>query len=106
MGQPVGFTVDAHPGATFRGGVAEIRAGTQSQFSLIPAQQPSGSFAKVTQRIPIKISIESDKGRRLVPGMSAVARIDVGRPYRTESGIAAHKMGASSGSSDSAFRGR
>ena len=106
VGQPVELTVDAHPGVTFRGSVAEIRAGTQSQFSLIPAEQPSGSFTKVTQRIPVKIAIESDEGRRLVPGMSAVVRIDVGRPYWTKSGIAAHKTGASSGSTDSSFRGR
>lgn len=106
VGQPVEFTLDAHPGVTFRGSVAEIRAGTQSQFSLIPADQPSGSFTKVTQRIPVKIAIESDKGRRLVPGMSAVVRIDVGRPYSTKSGIAAPKTGASSASTASAFRGR
>jgi len=105
VGQPVEFTVDAHPGVTFRGDVAEIRAGTQSQFSLIPAEQPSGSFTKVTQRIPVKIAIASDQGRRLLPGMSAVVRIDVG-PYWTKSAIAAHKTGASSGATDSAFRGR
>ncbi len=104
--QPVEFTVDAHPGVVFRGSVAEIRAGTQSQFSLIPAEQPSGSFTKVTQRIPVKIAIESNKGRRLVPGMSAVVRIDVGRPSSTESGIAAHKTRASSGPTDSALSGR
>jgi multidrug resistance efflux pump len=106
VGQPVEFAVDAHPGVTFRGSVAEIRAGTQSQFSLIPVEQASGSFTKVTQRIPVKIAIESDKGRRLVPGMSAVVRIDVGRPYSTKSGTAAHKTMASPGSTDSAFQSR
>jgi membrane fusion protein (multidrug efflux system) len=105
-GQPAEFTVDAYPGVVFRGRVVEIRAGTQSQFSLIPAEQPSGSFTKVTQRIPVKIAIESDKGRRLVPGMSAVVRIDVGRPYRTKSRTAAHKTVASAGSTDSAFQSR
>ena len=106
VGQPAEFTVDAYPGVVFRGRVVEIRAGTQGQFSLIPAQQPSGSFTKVTQRIPVKIAVESDKGRRLVPGMSAVVRIDVGWPYRTKSRTAAHKTAASAGSTNSTLRSR
>ncbi|MBP7868463.1 MAG: HlyD family secretion protein [Firmicutes bacterium] len=77
VGQPVEIAVDAYPSTRFHGRVIEIRAGTQAQFSLIPAQQSSGSFTKVTQRIPVKIAIESDNGRRLVPGMSVVVRIDV-----------------------------
>ena len=91
VGQPAEFTLDAYPGVVFRGRVVEIRAGTQDQFSLIPAQQPSGSFTKVTQRIPVKIAVESDKGHRLVPGMSAVVRIDVSRPRQTKSETAAPK---------------
>lgn len=77
VGQPASFTVDAYPGRTFRGHVMEITAATQSQFSLIPAQQPSGSFTKVTQRIPVKISVDDNHEVRLVPGMSAVVAIDV-----------------------------
>ena len=106
VGQPAECTVDAYPGLVFRGRVVEIRAGTQEQFSLIPAQQPSGSFTKVTQRIPVKIAVESDHGPRLVPGMSAVVRIEVGRPYWTKSGTAAHKTVASPASTNSPLQSR
>jgi membrane fusion protein (multidrug efflux system) len=79
VGQPARFTVDAYPGKVFHGHVIEIRAGTQSEFSLIPAQQPSGSFTKVTQRVPVRISVDDAGGARLAPGMSAVVTIEVGR---------------------------
>lgn len=91
VGQTAEFTVDAYPGVHFQGRVVEIRAGTESQFSLIPAQQPSGSFTKVTQRIPVKIAVISDKGYRLSPGMSAVVRIDVDSAHRTKSQTEATK---------------
>lgn len=106
VGQPVEFTVDAYPGVRFHGRVVEIRAGTQGQFSLIPAQQPSGSFTKVTQRIPVKIAIESDNGRRLVPGMSAVVKVDVSLPHRAKSGTAPRKVAAPASSADSSSQSR
>jgi multidrug resistance efflux pump len=106
VGQPARLTVDAYPGVVFHGRVIEIRAGTQGQFSLIPAQQPSGSFTKVTQRIPVKIAVESDNGPRLVPGMSAVVSIDVGRAYQERTSTAAHKTAASPGSTDSGSQSR
>jgi membrane fusion protein (multidrug efflux system) len=79
VGQPVSFSVDAYPGITFGGKVAKIIAGTQSEFALIPAQQVSGSFTKVVQRIPVKISITDRKSLKLVPGMSVIVAIDVSR---------------------------
>jgi membrane fusion protein (multidrug efflux system) len=100
VGQPVTLTVDAYPGVILHGRVIEIRAGTQDQFSLIPAQQPSGSFTKVTQRVPVKIALEGDQGRRLVPGMSVVVSIDVGRTRHEMTAAAARKTAASSGSPD------
>jgi membrane fusion protein (multidrug efflux system) len=78
VGQPATFTVDAYPGHVFHGHVIEVRAGTQSEFSLIPAQQPSGSFTKVTQRVPVKIAIDDENHARLAPGMSVVVSVDVG----------------------------
>jgi membrane fusion protein (multidrug efflux system) len=77
VGQPAEFTVDAYSGRAFHGHVIEVRAGTQSEFSLIPAQQSSGSFTKVTQRIPVKIAIDDANRARLAPGMSVVVSIDV-----------------------------
>jgi membrane fusion protein (multidrug efflux system) len=100
VGQPATFAVDAYPGVIFHGRVIEIRAGTQDQFSLIPAQQPSGSFTKVTQRVPVKIALEGDQGRGLVPGMSAVVSIDVGRTRHEMTAGAARKTAASRGSPD------
>lgn len=60
--------VDSYPGRVFAGEVFEIGGAATSQFSLLPSANPSGNFTKVTQRIPIKISIEQIESR-LLPGM-------------------------------------
>ncbi|MFN8239407.1 MAG: HlyD family secretion protein [Bacteroidales bacterium] len=84
-GQQVKFSIDAFPGVTFRGKVILIGSSTASVFSLIPASNASGNFTKVTQRIPVKISIESagEKGElsgfNILSGMSAVVKIIRGR---------------------------
>lgn len=75
VGQTVEFTVDAVPGAHFTGKVSEIGEATNSTFSLLPAVSTSGNFTKVTQRIPIKMTIDSTNGIELSPGMSAVIKI-------------------------------
>jgi membrane fusion protein, multidrug efflux system len=81
IGKKVEFTIDAFPGVTFNGEVSYIAANTASQFSLIPPNNASGNFTKVTQRIPIRISILSwdhkDKypTLHLVAGMSAFLKI-------------------------------
>ena len=106
IGQPVNLTVDAYPGVVFHGRVIEIRAGTQSQFSIIPAEQASGSFTKVTQRIPVKIALEGDNDARLTPGMSAVVSIYVGRARRERTASAASATPASPRSTDSGSQGR
>jgi len=79
--QQAEYTVDAFPGVTFFGKVFNIGTNTAAQFSLIPPNNASGNFTKVTQRIPIKISIDRCDSRdttlmhRLVSGMSVVVRI-------------------------------
>jgi multidrug resistance efflux pump len=73
VGQAVDVTVDALPGRRFAGRVVAIQRATQSTFSLIPASDTSGTFTKVTQRIPVKIALNSTAG--LAPGMSAEVRI-------------------------------
>ena len=81
QGQNVRFTIDAFPGVRFSGKVLLIGSSTASVFSLIPANNASGNFTKVTQRIPVKISIEkADNGREIpsfhiLSGMSAVVKI-------------------------------
>ena len=79
--QKAEFTVDAFPGVKFLGKVYEIGTNTAAQFSLIPPNNASGNFTKVTQRIPVKISIDHCDSQdttimyRLVSGMSVVVKI-------------------------------
>lgn len=81
LGQPVDFTIDAFPGVTFTGKVYTIGSNTASQFSLIPPNNASGNFTKVTQRIPVKISIEGTDNQdklssyNILAGMSVVVKI-------------------------------
>jgi len=80
LNDPVEIFIDAYPGKLFRGKVAQLGVNTASQFSLIPPNNASGNFTKVTQRVPIKISIDdlNNTGTALLlPGMSAVIKIHV-----------------------------
>jgi multidrug resistance efflux pump len=77
LGQKVDFTIDSIPGVKFNGEVYSLGEATVSTFSLLPAQNTGGNFTKVVQRIPVKISIKSTQGQRLLPGMNAVVRIHV-----------------------------
>jgi multidrug resistance efflux pump len=74
-GQRVNFTVDAFPGTNFTGVVREIQGGAAGVFSLFPQSNSSGNFQKVTQVIPVKISIDDLHGLQLVPGMNVVVKI-------------------------------
>jgi membrane fusion protein (multidrug efflux system) len=80
-GQDVKFKLDAFDGVKFHGKIFHIGSSTASVFSLIPANNASGNFTKVTQRIPVRISIDStDDGKdisslNILSGMSAVVRI-------------------------------
>ena len=82
IGDPVQISVDAFSSHDFKGRVLIIGAATASQFSLIPPNNASGNFTKVTQRVPVKISLErvsnsnESKSLALVPGMSVVVKID------------------------------
>jgi multidrug resistance efflux pump len=75
QGQNVSFTIDSIPGVDFSGQVLSIGDATVSTFSLLPSQNTSGNFTKVIQRVPVKISIKSYQGQRLLPGMNATVRI-------------------------------
>jgi membrane fusion protein (multidrug efflux system) len=71
-GQRVKLTVDSYPGKEFSGKVDSIMAGTGVSFSLFPAENATGNYVKVVQRIPIKIVLDegTDKGHVLRVGMS------------------------------------
>ncbi len=76
LGQNVDVHVDAYPDRTFQGKVLRLGHAATSQFSLLPNPNPSGNFTKVTQRLPVKISIEQKEGL-LKPGMMVEVSIDV-----------------------------
>ena len=78
-GDPVTVTVDAYPGQTLHGTVQSISPATDQQFSLLPAQNSSGNWVKVVQRVPVRIDIKLPKhGPPLSAGMSASVSIDTG----------------------------
>ena len=76
-GQPVRITVDAYSGRVLTGKVDSIMAGTGVSFSLFPAENATGNYVKVVQRIPIKIVLDpgADKDRLLRVGMSVVPTV-------------------------------
>lgn len=76
-GQAVSFTIDAFPGKTFQGQVREVGAATGSQFSLLPNENTSGNYTKLTQKLPIKVNIMETGNMDLKPGMSAVISVNV-----------------------------
>jgi membrane fusion protein (multidrug efflux system) len=76
VGQPAEITFDAYPNLKVRGKVSSIGAGTGSEFSVLPAQNANGNWVKVTQRVPVRISITDKPKRAMIAGLSAHVRID------------------------------
>ncbi len=79
-GQPVTVTVDTYPDAQWRGIVESISPAAAQQFSLLPAQNTSGNWVKVVQRVPLRVRVEvSDKNQPpLRAGMSVEVNVDTG----------------------------
>jgi multidrug resistance efflux pump len=77
IGQTVDVTIDAYPGKTIKGEVSEVGAATGSQFALLPTENTSGNYTKVTQKLPVKIKVPESQSYILKPGMSAVITIHV-----------------------------
>ncbi|GJE10734.1 p-hydroxybenzoic acid efflux pump subunit AaeA [Methylobacterium longum] len=77
-GQPVDVEIDAYPGRRIHGTVASVQPGSGTAFSLLPAQNATGNYVKVTQRIPVKIVVEEwPKDVAIGPGMSIVPTVTV-----------------------------
>ncbi|MEM8604007.1 MAG: efflux RND transporter periplasmic adaptor subunit, partial [Cyanobacteria bacterium P01_H01_bin.121] len=80
-GQPVTITIDALPGQRFDGTVTSLAPGTGSEFALLPADNATGNFTKVTQRVPIKVEFNpqslGSEASRVVPGLSVEVRVKV-----------------------------
>jgi membrane fusion protein (multidrug efflux system) len=80
VGQPVTIEVDAFPDHVFHGTIGSLSPGTGAQFSILPAQNATGNFVKVVQRLPVRIYFDSNDKyvRALKAGMSAYSSIDTG----------------------------
>ncbi|GAC1654785.1 MAG: HlyD family secretion protein [Vulcanimicrobiaceae bacterium] len=77
-GQPVDIKIDAYKGVVFHGHVIAINPASQNTYSLVPAQNASGNFIKVTQRIPVKIGFDHPPADLpLRPGMSVETSVKV-----------------------------
>jgi len=80
-GQKAVLTVDAIPGRTFTGRVASIAPASGRQFALLPADNATGNFTKIVQRLPVRIEFDPESIRgcedRIVPGLSVIAYVQV-----------------------------
>ena len=77
VGQAVDIEIDAYPGHEFHGHVASIQAGSGAAFSLLPAENATGNYVKVVQRVPVKITFDNPPDVYLGPGMSVVPTVTV-----------------------------
>jgi membrane fusion protein (multidrug efflux system) len=78
-GQPVRISVDAVPGVTFHGKVDSLQPGTGSAFSVLPAENATGNWVKVVQRLPVKIVFDDKRVEQhfLAPGMSVEPSVKI-----------------------------
>ena len=79
VGQAVDVTIDAYPDQVLRGHVESLQRGTGSVFSSLPAENATGNYVKVVQRLPVKIVFDGDDWRNLplAPGLSVSPRVTV-----------------------------
>jgi membrane fusion protein (multidrug efflux system) len=76
-GQPVTISIDAYPGRTFKGHVDSVQSGSGTAFSLLPAENATGNYVKIVQRVPVKIVFDTPPDVLLGPGMSVVPTVKV-----------------------------
>jgi len=75
-GQPVKLEIDAYPERAIRGHVASVQPGSGTAFSLLPAQNATGNYVKIVQRVPVKVIIDNPPTDvALGPGMSVVPTV-------------------------------
>ncbi|HEY0332192.1 MAG TPA: HlyD family secretion protein [Stenotrophomonas sp.] len=86
VGQRATFTVDALNNARLQGHVQEISPAAGSEFAVLPADNATGNFVKIAQRIPVKIGIDPGQpaAARLSPGMSVVVGVDTASDRDTQ----------------------
>jgi membrane fusion protein (multidrug efflux system) len=78
-GQPATIRLDAYPGLRLQGHVDSFQSGTGAHFSLLPAENATGNYVKVVQRVPVKIVLDAvpPAGYRIGPGMSVEPEVKV-----------------------------
>jgi len=82
-GEPVVIHVDTYPDADWKGVVDSLSPATGAEFSVIPAQNATGNWVKITQRVPVRIKLQAAPGMpQLRAGLSAVVEIDTGHRRR------------------------
>ena len=79
VGQPATIKLDTYDDMEIFGTVESIGAGTGSEFSILPAQNATGNWVKVTQRVPVRIAINEMPSQPLIAGLSAHVRIDISK---------------------------
>ena len=78
-GQQATVEVDTYPGQVWKGTVDRISPASASSFSLLPAENTSGNWVKVVQRIPMRVSVVNSPGKpQLRVGMSVELSVDTG----------------------------
>lgn len=79
-GQPVSISVDTYPDVKWSGVVESISPATDASFSLLPAQNTTGNWVKVVQRVPMRVRIDAAADKpALRAGMSVVVDVDTGK---------------------------
>ena len=78
-GQPVLVQADVLPGQVFHGRVASLAPATGAVFSVLPAENATGNFTKIVQRVPVRVVLDEDAAAlgQLRPGLSVVAKVDL-----------------------------
>jgi len=74
-GDHVDIMIDAYPGRKFWGHVDSIQSGSGTAFSLLPAENATGNYVKIVQRVPVKIVFDQPPDVLLGPGMSVVPTV-------------------------------
>jgi len=84
LGQPVSISIDSIPGKEFKGTVNSFSPATGNEFALLPADNSTGNFTKIVQRVPVKIVFDPDSVRgyetRIRAGESAVVKVSLTNP--------------------------
>ena len=77
LGQTVEISADAFPGQPLTGHIDSFAPATGSEFALIPIENATGNFTKITQRVPVRIRVDRTAGAALRPGLSVEVKVDL-----------------------------